>query len=89
MNSKKRIDPFLLPREKKEGMVLKIKDFFLNEREEEVGDLGASLILDFFISDLAEEFYNLGVSDSHNYMNDRVEDLLSLQKIERQSLDHY
>lgn len=66
-------------KEKKEEMISKIKEYFFNERNEELGDLAASLILDFMIDKLAPEFYNQGVLDSYKYLNDRTEDVLSLQ----------
>ena len=69
-----------LTKEKKEDMISKIKSYFLEEREENLGDLASSLILNFIIEELAEEFYNQGVYDSYEYMNDRIEDLLSIQK---------
>jgi len=77
MNNKNRIK---LTKEKKNDMVTKIKNYFLEEREEDLGDLASGLILNFIIEELAEEFYNQGVYDSYEYMNDRIEDLLSIQK---------
>ncbi|BAH07452.1 hypothetical protein CKR_2401 [Clostridium kluyveri NBRC 12016] len=69
-----------LSKEKKEEMISSIKNYFLEERGEELGDLASSLILRFIIEELALEFYNQGVYDSYKYMNDRIEDLLSIQK---------
>lgn len=69
-----------LSREKRAEMIALIKGYFENEREEEIGDLASGMMLDFFIEELAVEFYNQGVWDSHIYMNDRVEDLLGIQK---------
>jgi uncharacterized protein (DUF2164 family) len=57
-----------------------IKQFFLKEREEETGDLAAGMFLDFILEKLAPEFYNQGVVDSHKYMQDATEDLLSIQR---------
>lgn len=71
-------DKIKLSKEKRNGMISAIKYYFLKEKEEELGDLAASLILDFIIEELAPEFYNQGVFDSQKYMNDRVEDLLSI-----------
>ncbi|MCG9966670.1 DUF2164 domain-containing protein [Pelotomaculum terephthalicicum JT] len=51
-------------------MISAIQTYFLNEREDKLGDLAASLILDFFIEKLAPEFYNQGVYDSYIYMSD-------------------
>lgn len=73
-------DKIKLTKEKKQDMISAIKNYFLNEREEEIGDLASSLMLSFIIEELASEFYNQGVSDSYKYMNDRIEDLLSIQK---------
>lgn len=68
-----------LSREKKEEMLVEIKNFFLHEREENIGDLAASQVLDFITERLGPEFYNQGVYDSHKYMNDSIEDLLGIQ----------
>ena len=69
-----------LSKEQRDDMIAAIKNYFYHEREEELGDLAASMILDFIIDKLAPEFYNKGVYDSYKYMNDRVEDLLGIQK---------
>lgn len=59
-------------------MILAIKTYFLKEREEELGDLGSSLLLDFITDKLAIEFYNQGVYDSCKFMKDKTEDLLEI-----------
>lgn len=69
-----------LTKEKREDMISSIKTYFFEERGEEIGDLAAGLILNFIIEELAQEFYNQGVYDSYKYMNDRIDDLLSIQK---------
>lgn len=76
----KETEKIKLSNEKRQDMLLEIKNYFLYEREEELGDLAANLILNFIIEKLALEFYNQGVYDSYKYMNDRIEDLLSIQK---------
>ncbi|MFA5268396.1 MAG: DUF2164 domain-containing protein [Methanoregula sp.] len=67
-------------KERRDDMVSEIKHYFLKEREEEIGDLAAGLMFDFIREKIAPEFYNQGVYDSHRYMEDAVEDLLSIQK---------
>ena len=57
-----------LNKDKKDYMIAAIKEYFLNEREEDLGDLAAALILDFFIEKLAPEIYNQGVQDSYIYI---------------------
>lgn len=71
---------FKLTKEQREDMISSIKTYFFNERGEEIGDLASNLMLNFIIDEIAPEFYNRGVLDSYNYMNERIEDLLSIQK---------
>ncbi|HTY90966.1 MAG TPA: DUF2164 domain-containing protein [Methanocella sp.] len=71
---------FKLTKEKRNEFILSIKKYFLTEREEEIGDLAAGLLLDFIIEELAPEFYNQGVYDSYKYMENKIEDILSIQK---------
>jgi uncharacterized protein (DUF2164 family) len=70
-----------ISKEKRADMVTAIKNYYLKEREEEIGDLAGGLILDFIIKELAPEFYNQGVCDSHKFMENSIEDLMSIQKI--------
>lgn len=77
---KKNKDQFQLTREKKEAMISQIQAYFLKEKDEELGNLAANLLLDFIIEKLAPEFYNQGVYDSYKYMNDRIEEVLTIQK---------
>lgn len=69
-----------LTKEKKDDMISAIKTYFFNEREEELGDLAATMMLNFILEEIAPEIYNQGVYDSYKYMNDRIEDLLSIQR---------
>ena len=57
-----------------------LKRYYWNERNEELSDLGAVLLLDFIINDIGPYIYNKAVEDSYAYMNERIEDLLGLQK---------
>jgi uncharacterized protein (DUF2164 family) len=70
-----------LTKEKRNDMISAIKNYYVKEREEEIGDLASGLILDFIIEKLAPEFYNQGVYDSYKYMENSIEDLLSIQKL--------
>ncbi len=74
------VQTFTLSAEKRSEMTGMIKGYFLSERDQELGDLAAGLILDFFMQKLAPEFYNQGVYDAYRYTVRLVEDVLSLQK---------
>ena len=71
---------FELSKDKKDNMISEIKNYFAKERDLDLGDLAATLILDFFIEKMAQEFYNQGVEDSYKYMSGSIEDLLGIQK---------
>ncbi len=68
-----------LSKEQKEQLVSLIKEYFLKERDEELGDLAAALFLDFMIEKMAPVFYNLGVQDSIGYLKDKLDDLYGLE----------
>ena len=70
----------VLTKEKRNEMISSIKNYFLKEREEEIGELAAGLILVFIIEELAPEFYNQGVYDSYKFLENSLEDLLAIQK---------
>lgn len=73
-------DKFELSKEKRSSMINSIREYFQNERDEEMGELAAGLILDFFMEELAAEFYNKGVQDAYKYMSDRLEDVFEIEK---------
>lgn len=65
--------------ERRKAMLASIQDYFRKEREEELGDLGALLILDFFMERLGPPIYNQGLEDAHRFMSEKLEDLYGLQ----------
>lgn len=73
-------DKIKINKEKRQEMVDSIKNYFQNEKEEELGDLAAGLMLDFIIEEIAPEFYNQGVHDAYKYMSDRLEDIFEIEK---------
>lgn len=75
-----RKNPIKISKETRTEMIASIKNYFEKERDEELGDLAAGLVLDFITEELAPEFYNQGVYDSHKFMNLRCEDLLTILK---------
>ena len=72
-------DKIKLSKEKKEDMIYAIQEYFFDKREEELGELASKMMLKFIIEELAPEFYNQGVYASYKYMNDRSEELLSIE----------
>ena len=68
-----------LSKEDREKLISEIQEYFLEERDEELGNLAAGFVLDFIIEHIAPTFYNQGIRDSIRYMNERVEDLYGLE----------
>jgi uncharacterized protein (DUF2164 family) len=52
-----------------------IKRYFLENLNEEMGDLKSRLVLDFFMKEIGPLAYNQGVADAQTYMRDRVTDM--------------
>lgn len=70
---------FSLTKEEKEPMIAEIKGFFLEQRDEEIGDLGALLLLDFFAEKLAPFFFNRGINEAKAMLAQKLEDLHELE----------
>jgi uncharacterized protein (DUF2164 family) len=71
---------FDLTIDQKKEMIRQIQNYFDKERDEEIGDLAAMMLLDFIIDELAPVFYNLGIADSHAFVTDKLEDLFGMEK---------
>lgn len=52
-----------------------IKQFFIEELDQNVGDLKASLVLDFVIKEFGPAIYNSAVSDAQARMQEFVSEL--------------
>jgi uncharacterized protein (DUF2164 family) len=68
-----------LSKEAKDEMIAELKNHFDQERDEQLGDLAAGILLDFIIAKLGPAIYHQGVYDSYQYMTERNEDLLGIQ----------
>jgi uncharacterized protein (DUF2164 family) len=77
--SKKKDPKIIFTKEERQDLIAVIKSYFKKQREEELGDLAAMLMLDFIIDKIGPKIYNQGVKVSIKYMGDRVDDLYSLE----------
>ncbi len=75
MNEKIKLD-----KETKDDLINKVKVYFSEEREEDLGDLAAALIVDFITDELGPVYYNKGVFDSYTYIEEKIQDVLEIQK---------
>ena len=68
-----------LSKELKAQIISEIKRYFLEERDEDLGDLAADLMLDFIMEHVGPAFYNQGIKDSIVFMNEKVDDMYGLE----------
>ena len=68
-------DPLELELHIKTEIIAKIKTYFLEEMDEEIGDLKAELVLDFIKENMGKLYYNMGVSDLKKYLFQKMDDL--------------
>jgi uncharacterized protein (DUF2164 family) len=57
-----------LPKEQKDMLTEDIKQFFLTERSEELGDLAAETILDFMLKTVGPHAYNQALADARSLL---------------------
>lgn len=69
-----------LTKEQKDKAISEIQNYFLNERDEEIGSLQGLLLLDFFMEKLGFIIYNKGIEDAKAFMEDKLEDIYTLQE---------
>jgi Uncharacterized conserved protein len=69
-----------IPKEERKQIINRIKKYFEDEREEEIGDLSAELILSFIEKEIGPYFYNLAIKDAYTYMSESIEDIFGLEK---------
>jgi len=68
-----------LTMEERKQLIKSVQGFFLTERDQEIGELAAILIIDFMIEQLGPLYYNRGIGDAFKFMTDRLDDLRELE----------
>lgn len=73
-----------LSREEKEMLVERVREYFENERSEEIGHLAAESILDFMMKELTPFVYNQAIFDARRIVAERMtsieDDLYALER---------
>ena len=67
--------PIELPDDTTAKMVASLKRYFKEQRDEDLGDLQAKLLLDFIVKEIAPSIYNSAIVDAQTFLRDRVADL--------------
>ena len=66
-----------LPEDKQSRIIESIKRYFLENLEDEIGDLKASLLLDYVVHEIGPVMYNQAILDAQAFMADKLDDLES------------
>lgn len=76
-------NPIQLNDTQRNEMISSLQTYFEQEKDEQLGDLAAGLLLDFIIKELGPIIYNAGIVASYQFMNEKIEDLFGIQVRER------
>lgn len=64
-----------LSKKRRQELIRSIKGYFLEQHDEQIGDLKAGLLLDFFLELTGPSIYNQAIKDAQAYFQQKVEDL--------------
>ncbi|KPK57275.1 MAG: hypothetical protein AMS21_11650 [Gemmatimonas sp. SG8_38_2] len=67
--------PIVLSEDAKDRALASIKRYFLEDMEQEIGDLKAELLFDFFVREIGPTVYNHAVTDARAFFEERTADL--------------
>lgn len=72
--------PIQLTKEQQKESIEAIKSYYLTERDEEITELAASLLLDFIVKSIGPHIYNQAIKDSYSFMGEKIDELFTLEK---------
>ena len=64
-----------LSKEARQQAITSIERYFLENRDERIGNIAASGLLSFFITEIGPSLYNQGVADAQERMQARLQEL--------------
>jgi uncharacterized protein (DUF2164 family) len=67
-----------LPKEIEKQLITSIKRYFVENMEDEIGDLKAKLLLDYCLREIGPSIYNQAVADAQAYMQGKVTEIDSV-----------
>ena len=62
-------------KEEKDILIQKVKVYFQDELNQEIGSFDADFLVDFFSKEVGSYFYNRGVYDSQALLSKKVEEI--------------
>jgi uncharacterized protein (DUF2164 family) len=68
-------------------MVAKVKDYFNDELDQEIGGFEAEFLIDFFAKEIGPYFYNRGLADAQVVFAEKAEEISYLvEELEKPTL---
>ncbi len=61
--------------DQKARMVSKIKAYFEEELDQDIGGFEAEFLIDFFAKEIGPYFYNRGLFDAQQVLNEKIEEV--------------
>ncbi|MFC6633477.1 DUF2164 domain-containing protein [Microbulbifer taiwanensis] len=61
--------------DQKDRMISKVKAYFSNELQQDIGGFEAEFLIDFFSKKLGTYFYNRGLFDAQHFFNEKMEEI--------------
>ncbi len=65
-------------REEKEMMIQKVKIYFREELDQDIGNFDAEFLIDFFAEEMGGFFYNRGLYDAEAMISEKVSEISDL-----------
>jgi len=69
------VDPLKLSPDSQERAVQKLKRYFSDELDQDIGGFEASFLIEFLAAEIGPQFYNQGLRDAHKLFSDKAEEL--------------
>ncbi len=70
--------------EEKDQIIKKVKLYFSEELDQDIGNFDAAFLIDFFAEEIGAYFYNRGLYDAQQLFNEKVEELgYTIQELEK------
>jgi uncharacterized protein (DUF2164 family) len=76
-----------LSQDETDQVVSKIKKYFADEFDQDIGGFEAEFLIDFFAKEIGPHFYNRGLSDAHSLFTEKADEVGYLvQELEKPTI---
>lgn len=72
------MDKIEFSKEEKQMMTQKVKKYFQDELNEDIGNFDAEFLIDFFAEEMGGFFYNRGLYDAETMISEKVSEISDL-----------